>query len=211
MIEDRSDLIEKVYKWLLRDQTTDKFITEDMVETYIQFCEAEINRELKILDLEDTETYTLSTDNDYVALPSGYGGTLAFQFDVKPFNIAHFPTRRAMKEQFGDDIGRPRGYTLVGSKIYFNCTPDSDYPMTLDYYKRVTALTDSNTDNVILQNHPDLYLYGSIRQALLNINDQKRLTPIATVYSNILERIKEDDKAKRMPGGGKAQARRSFG
>jgi len=211
MIDNRSDLIEKVYKWLLRDQATDTFITADMLDTYIQLCEAEINRELKILELEDTETYTLSTSNNYVDLPSGYGGVLAFQYDSKPYDIQYFATRRAMKEHFGSDTGRPKGYTLIGSKIYFNCVPDGEYEMTLDFYKKVTALSASISENAMLLEHPDLYLYGSIRQALLNINDQVRLSPIATVYSNIIDRIKEADKAKRMPAGGRARGRGNIG
>lgn len=207
MIENRTDLIEKVYKWLIKDQTTESFMNSDMVETYIQFAEAEINRELKILDLEDTQSYTLSTSNDYVTLPNNYRGVISFEFDSKPYDISFFPSRRSMKDMYGDSVGRPKGYIILGDKIIFNCTPDSEYSMTLDYHSGVSALSDSN-DNNILAKFPDLYLYGAIRQAVLNLNDEKRLAQIGPVYANIIERIKEADKDARLPTGSQMRPKR---
>jgi hypothetical protein len=206
-----STLVDNVYKWLIRDQATDTFITADLVQTYIQLCEAEMNRELKIIDTESTQTYTLSTSNDYITLPTGYRGITAFEFTSRPYDIQYFPTRRAMKDAFASDTGRPKAYTIIGQKAIFNCTPDSAYTMTMDFYKNITALTATATTNTILTKFPDVYLYGSIRQALINLNDQRRLEAIAPVYQNILARILEDDKNGRLPVGAAMKPRNAIG
>lgn len=210
-ISAKSDLITKVYKWLIRDQTTETFITQELVETYIQFCEAELNRELKTVDLEQSQDVTLSTSVNYVTLPSDYRGISSFEFDSRPFDIEYFSSRREMKERFSSDAGRPKGYIIQGAKIIFNCIPDSAYEMTLDYYGEIDALDADSDTNTILQKHPDVYLYGTIRQALININNKNRLEAIAPLYQNILERIKEDDKSSRMPSGGKMVAKNVIG
>ena len=198
-ISAKSDLITKVYKWLIRDQTTETFITQELIETYIQFAEAEFNRELKIIDLEATEDVTLSTSDDFVTLPTGFRGVSSFEYDAKPFDIQYFSSRREMKERYSNESGRPEAYIIFGNKIIFNCIPDSAYEMTLDYYGAVDALDAESDTNIILQKHPDAYLYGTIRQALININNKNRLEAVAPVYNNIIERIKEDDKTARFP------------
>jgi len=213
MISNRDELIDSVYRWLMRDQTTDTFITADVMDTYIQLCESELNRELKIMDLEATEAITLSTSNDYITLPTGFRGVQSFEFTSKPFDIDFFQNRRAMKEAYSTDIGRPKGYTIFGDKFIFSCTPDSAYTMTLDYYKTLEALTEDDDTNIILDKFPDVYLYGTVRQALINLNNPDRLEAIATLYQNAISRILEDDKNARFPVGARLNAspRRQIG
>lgn len=210
-ITSKSELIAKVYKWLIRDQTTETFITPELIETYIQFAEAEINRELKILDLEATEDVTLSTSANSINLPATYRGISSFEFDTRPFDIQYFSSRREMKEQYSNEQGRPQAYIIFGGKIIFNCVPDSTYEMTLDYYGEVDALDGDSDTNVIMEKHPDIYLYGTIRQALININNKSRLEAIAPVYNNIMERIKEDDKTARFPSGARMKPKNMIG
>ena len=210
-ISKRSELITNVYKWLIRDETTESFITQETIHTYIQFAEAELNRELKVLDLEQTEDVTLSTSQNFVNLPADYRGIKSFEFDTRPFDIQYFSSRREMKEKFSNETGRPQAYIIFGGKIIFNCTPDSAYEMTLDYYGEIDALDGDDATNDILDKHPDVYLYGTIRQALININNKSRLEAIAPLYNNILERIKEDDKTARFPSGARMQPKNMIG
>lgn len=210
MITDRSTLIDGIYKWLIRDQATDQFVTPELVGTYVQLAEAELNRELKIQDLEDTEEYTTSTTENFVTLPDEFRGIVSFEFDTRPYDIQFYPSRRSMKDALGNDAGRPCGYIIIGNKIIFNCIPSEQYEMTLDFYKTIPPLTEESPDNEILRKHPDVYLYGGIRQALLNLNNNERLSPIASVYQNSVERIKEDDRHANIPAGTTMRAKRGI-
>lgn len=208
-ITTKGELVDKIYKWLIRDAATDTFVTIDMVQTYIQLTEAEFNRELKIVDM--IETVPLSAVDGSLVFPDDFRGIVALEFDSKPFDIEWFPSRREMKEKYPNNNGRPRGYIIQGKGIIFSNTPDQAYPMTLDYYKAYTPLTDDAPVNILLQKFPDAYLYGGIRQALLNLNIQDRLEPIATLYGNIIQRIKEDDKNLRFPVGAKMKPSTVYG
>lgn len=208
-ITNRGDLSDKIYKWLIRDGATDKFVTPDMIQTYIQLAESELNRELKIQDLIATVPLNISTVSS--PLPSDFRGVVALEFDSIPFDCEWFPTRREMKDKYYNSIGRPPGYIIQGGTIIFSNTPDISYPMTLDYYQALTPLTSDNDVNVILSKFPDAYLYGCVRQGLLNLNVADRIDAIATLYQNIIDRIKEDDKNQRFPVGGAMKPSRVMG
>lgn len=211
MITSKAKLIENVYKWLIRDQTTDNFINQDLVETYIQLAEAELSRELKIIECEDTAAFTLNTTDNFITLPDNFRGVLSLEFDSRPFDITWFPTRQAMKDKCAIDVGRPHGYFIFGNKIIFNCVPDSAYTMTMDYYKGVVALVAQGDTNVILTKFPDAYLYGSVRQAIINLNIKDRLQDVASLYSDAINRIKEADKDSRMPTGARGYVHNVMG
>lgn len=210
-ITTKATLVDNIYKWLIRDQTTDSFVNEQLVETYIQLTESEFNRELKIFDLISTEAITLGTVNNYRDLPDGFRGIISFEFDDRPYDLEFFATRRAMKERYASNLGRPAAYTIIGNRIYFNCIPDQAYTMTMDYYEAVEPLSDSVTSNIILEKYPDAYLYGGIRQALINLNIKERLEDVAVVYKDIIDRIKEDDKNGRIPVGSAMKPRQAMG
>lgn len=211
MITNKGQLVDKIYKWLIRDASTDKFVTPDMVETYIQLTEAEFSRELKIVDLIETASLNAVNTDGFISLPSDFRGIVSLEFNSRPFDIEWFATRRDMKEKYNDNSGRPRGYIIQGGKIIFSNTPDQSYSMTMDYYKSVPPLTEANPTNIILEKFPDAYLYGGIRQALLNLNIKDRLADNATIYKDIIDRIKEDDKNLRFPVGGVMKPATVFG
>ena len=49
--------------------------------------------------------------------------------------------------------------------LRFGPAPDTAYTGYLSYYKSFGALSDTNTTNYILNNHPGIYLYGSLYHA----------------------------------------------
>jgi hypothetical protein len=61
--------------------------------------------------------------------------------------------------------GQPSTYTILGDNFRFAPTPASSYTGTINYYKEFDPLSDSNTTNYILTNHPAIYLYGSLYHA----------------------------------------------
>lgn len=206
-ITKKSELSTMAYKWLLRDQTTETFMNADLMNTYISFAEAEFNRELKIQDLMDDAALVCSTTENFIALPANFSGIMTLEFDSRPYDIEFFPTRRAMKDKYGENLGRPAGYIIQSNKIIFNCVPDSAYEMTLDYYTKVTALVGDTDTNTILAAHPDAYLYGTIRQALINIGNSARLAEVTPIYSDIINRIRENDKNSRLPSNARMQVK----
>jgi hypothetical protein len=61
--------------------------------------------------------------------------------------------------------GQPSTYTILGDNFRFAPSPASSYTGNINYYKEFDPLSDSNTSNYILANHPAIYLYGSLYHA----------------------------------------------
>lgn len=50
----------------------------------------------------------------------------------------------------------------VTTQLEFDSTPDQAYTVEMQYIKKLSPLSDANPTNVILTDHPDVYLYGAL-------------------------------------------------
>ena len=106
-----------------------------------------------------------------------------------------------MKEiRGGSRTGRPRAYTIESDneveKFRFGPRPDISYTGKLSYYKSFTSLSESNTSNWILANHPGIYLYGSLYHAsnFLGGLDQSQVQNWLQMYGTSMTRCENNDK-----------------
>ncbi len=206
MIDSFANLKSEVSAYLLR-ATTDLVVTDARLNTYIQLCEAELNRELRVRELEEIADVTLVVGQNYASLPAGFRKVKDFIFNSAPFDLKYSQTYSEMVRAWSQSTGRPKEYTITGERIYFSHVPDFEYEMTLEHYKVIEALSDSNTSNVILENYPDIYLYGTLRQAYINLKDKANGEIVGTNYAGIIERVKVSDMESRMPANLKQKTR----
>lgn len=192
-------LKEAILRWLLRD-SSDLVVTDEQLTTYIVLCEAEINREMRVRELEDLEALATVEGQNYIDLPADFRQIISLEFNSRPFDIEYL-SRRMMKEKTVAQVGRPQAFTIIGNRIYFDRAPDAIYDMELIYFRSVVPLDDTNTTNSLITKYPDLYLNCSLKNALTQLLDKDRLEIIAPVYGTIVERIKEEDKNSRMMEG----------
>ena len=82
-------------------------------------------------------------------------------------------------------------------KFRFGPSPDISYTGKLSYYKAFNSLSDSNTTNWMLTNHPAVYLYGSLYHAA-NFLGGYRTKPSSSqwlqMYATALERCENNDR-----------------
>lgn len=192
-----TELSAAIYAWMLR-QNTDIVVTSGQIENYVGLCESELNRELRVRELEDTSAIVTVAAQEYVALPADFKKVGTLEFDSSPFDIQYM-TRRKLKELYGGQSGRPRAFTIYGTRIYFAPTPDAVYNLTLDYFKAIDPLTSGDTTNEIMTAYPDLYLYGALKHAFLNVKDLENASAVGQNYNAIIENIKKADLESRMP------------
>lgn len=210
MIHNYDSLKTAIYNWLLRE-VTDIVVTPDRVDNYISLCESELNRELKIRDLQEAQSLTALAGDDYVTLPNNYQSMCAIQFDTAPYDIKPMSSRADMNAHFTNDTSRPKAFFIFGDKIIFNCVCDGDYTLDLDYYKSIPAISSLNQTNNILTKYPDLYLYGALKQAHLHAKDNEKLTNVGTVYSNAIDRIIAADKVSKLTSGARIRPNNPIG
>lgn len=72
------------------------------------------------------------------------------------------------------ETGQPRYWARVGDQFQYFPAPDQAYTATLTYTRRVPALSESNPTNWLLTNHPDVYLFGALKEAGPFLLDSER-------------------------------------
>jgi len=147
---------------------------------------------------------SFSINAETVALPSGFlqvrdlfilsGGT--------KYALTYMTPPQMDQIKGSSTSGMPVAYTIIGDNFRFAPTPDTTYTGTLNYFKSFDPLSDSNTTNYILTNHPAIYLYGSLYHAanFLGGVEPARLQQWQGMYTTALERLERNDREDQFSG-----------
>lgn len=175
-------LVNTIKSWCNRDDWDDIQVTE-----FIAIAEARFNRVLRHPEMEEIVSATLTTGNndlpaDFLAMRSIY--TDSYELKAK--------TPNALIRDYGAASGQSVAYTLIGSsprKIRLGPQPASDTDVTLVYYKKIIGVNEENADNWLLNEHPDLYLYGCLLAAEAYLANDERLPIWKRAYDEALAEL----------------------
>ena len=141
---------------------------------FISLAESRINRNILFNEQEIETPLTATVGSRYIALPAGF---------IAPIELwnTYFLTRDKVQFVPVDTIpvdltsqNEPEYWTIDGSNIAFDV--DCDVAYTFDFrYRGTDNLSDSNTTNWLLTNHPDVYLYASLMEVAGYIRDMEQL------------------------------------
>ena len=96
--------------------------------------------------------------------------------------------------------GLPTEFTIT-SQIEFNRPCDDEYTVEFNYYAQPTGLSSSNTTNIILTNHPNIYIFGILWAINLKYSEEDRAT---FYYNSLITEIRganrKHDRSIRGPG-----------
>jgi hypothetical protein len=184
-----SELLTAVANWAVRSDLTDR------IPEFIALAEAKLNRELMCRQMEQRANASVDTATDepeYVTLPSdlqvirrvsvsGETGQPFLQY-LSPvqFNDMRYSL-------IGDTTGLPRYFTVIGQEMELLPVPDQDYELEIVYRKNIPALTEANTTNWLLTLAPDVYLYGTLREAAIYMQEDERAPLWAQGYASAVE------------------------
>ena len=187
-----SALKTSIANWLNRSD-----LTSEISGDFIVLTEKDFNSKLRIRKMITTDS-SFTIDAETVALPSGF-------LQVRDFYILNGGVKYALKyitpaqmDQIkgGSTTGQPSTFTILGDNFRFAPSPSDSYTGVLNYYKEFDPLSDSNTTNYILTNHPAIYLYGSLYHAanFLGGIDPQRLQQWQRMYETAMERLDRNDR-----------------
>ena len=191
-----SALKASVANWLNRTDLTDEIVD------FISLTEADFNSKLRIRKMISETTITIDAETE--DLPTGF-------LQIRDFFILSGSTKlplRYMTPSQMDSIkgtsttGTPEVYTILGDKLRFAPKPDSTFTATLNFYKKFDALSDSNTSNFILSDHPAIYLYGALYHAtnFLGGIDKMLVQKWQQMYGTAMERLERNDREDQFSG-----------
>ena len=157
---------------------------------FITLTESRMNRELRVREMvnTDTTTTTVAGTQSY-SLPSGFLEASAVIYQSNPYRTLRFMANGDFYRQYNvtQTSGLPTFFTIVGENILLGVAPDSAQTLQIDFYKTLTALSESNTTNTILTNYPELYLYGALAESSPFLMQDERLDTWARLYKEALK------------------------
>jgi len=174
-----------------------------VIPTFISLAESRINREVRHWRMENRAVATLN--NQYVALPPRWIAPIRLTltdsptYELEAVSQAQMLSRRS---QAADEAGRPQYYALTQGELEFFPTPNENYTLEMTYYEALNALSDSNADNWLLTNYPDVYLYGSLIHSAPYLSDDARAQIWAALYQSSIDALIRDDEQAKFGGTG---------
>ncbi len=198
-----------VANWLDRDDLTDR------IPEFIALAEARMNRALRVSMMVNVDETTLggadalvSGTRDY-SLPSGYLQMIDFHLRTSPIVTLSYITPENMNRMWaGSQSGKPQSYTLFSDnasgtpvkKVRLGPAPDSNYDYSVMFYKKIDALSASNTTEPMLTDNPDVYLYGALLEAEPFLMNDQRIQLWATALTEAVNQIQQEDNKDRHSG-----------
>ena len=167
-----ADLKAALANWLNRD---DLGTTE--IPQAIALAERRFQRTLFSPE-RDVETI-LAAAAEAVARPADLWAIRSVTIDADPRSVIEPVTLNVLRGRWpAAATGRPRHYAIRGETLVLGPAPDAEYDIALAYVRTIPALGEAQPTNWLIEDHPDLYLYGALHELHLLLADEAR----AAVY-----------------------------
>ena len=182
------------------------------MDMFIDNVEGELNRRVRTKEMIKRATAT--ADAQYLSLPTDWLEGINVEIasnNISPLFQQSVESLDVYRKSINNSTGQPVYYAFVDSTIELAPTPDSSYTLQLTYYSKVDALSDSNTSNFVLANHPDVYLYGALKHASIYLMEDDRVAMFSALFEKALEEIKMEQEKAEFGKGSLMQRRKTYG
>ena len=182
-----SELQTAISNWLDRPDLA------SIIPDFIALAEAKFNRRLRTMEMENRATTETIAGQTFYSLPDDALAITNIQLNTDPKTVLERYTKEQIDREYATGTGQPRVFTLNANQIELAPSPDSNYELEISYYEEIPALSDENTTNWLLDQAPDLYLYGAMMEAAPYIKDTNAMTVWTQKYEATLQRIMDMD------------------
>ena len=191
-----STLISAVKTYLNRSDISDAQIKE-----FISLAEASFNRVLRTRNQITRSTSDISTQ--FVSQPPDLLELYNIQLNSDPIVRLEQVSLSKMDElkSASSTTGKPRYFAITGADFEFYPAPDTTYEIEVIYYKTIAPLSDSNTDNFLLTNQVDIYLFGTLVQAEPWLMNDERIGVWGSFLGKAIEELRISDQRAQTESG----------
>jgi len=184
LVTSYDSLIENLQSY--NERTTTEYV--DQCPTFIALAEKTFSRLIR--SRETSFTTTLTTDSDgYVTLPSDFLRFRSFHSINGNLSQTLFPLAQGSIATINPiDTSLPPNYvSLSGNTL--RVQPSFEADLVMEYDRRFVDLGPSNQTNWIMDDHSDLYLFGSMAQAAVWLKDWNEAAVLRQQAAEILDQI----------------------
>lgn len=166
---------------------------DDQIPNFIQLAEARLSRELESREQEKRATATLTSGDEFIALPTDMREVRSVKLNTNPNVVLTYHSPTSLDSTYGSTgSGQPRGYSIVGKEMKLRPIPDSSYTMEIVYVGGLDSISDTVTPTAFSR-HPDLYLYGALSEAYAYLLDETRAAQYDQKFTRGIEEVKVDE------------------
>ena len=185
------------------------FINRDdltaVIPDFISLAEAQINRDVRHWKMEARSSGQQSGGDEYMQIPADWVESIRLHLTGSGTSAVNLISRDAMadkRERNDDTSGTVMYYTHADGQFQLYPTPSADTDFELLYIQKLDALSGSNSDNWLLLEAPDVYLYGSLIHSAPYLVEDERVAIWAQMYSASVARLNEASESARFSGSG---------
>lgn len=140
-----------------------------LIPVFIADAEERIYNDIRIQAME--ASYSQAIASGVVAIPAGF-----LEWKFLYVDSAHKLTRKSAEWIYTNyptraAEGTPVFFAREGGSLIFGPYPTDGLTVKGLYYKRLPALSDSNTTNWLIENAPDLLRYAALTEAAVHTRD----------------------------------------
>lgn len=192
MVTDYASLKTSIAAFLHRTDLT------DMIPEFIADAETRIYNDLRVRAMETA--YIATMTGGVVDLPAGFIEWQWLYLDASPKQKLERKDMEWITTRYPSATGKPLYFARNGDALAFAPLPDSDYDLIGSYYKRLDALSASNTSNWLTTDNPDLIRYAALCEAAPYALEDARVTLWESKYQAVKARIERTEKREQYSG-----------
>jgi len=180
-----SELRDAVARWLKRADAI------ALIPDFISLAEGRMQADLTTMRaLWQRSQATLDAGSTFIATPDDLMTPISVAL-VKSSEIKRLPILAATSVRNDTTTtGEPSCCAFVGEQIVFSPPTTSAQTVELIYQRRIPALSDSVASNWLIEQSPNLYLYGALIESVSFTRDTEALAMWSQQYEAALERLR---------------------
>jgi hypothetical protein len=175
-----------------------------VIPDFIALAEAQINRDIRHWKMEARSSGQQSSGDEYMQIPADWVETIRLHLTGTGTTVVNLVSRDSMADKRSaqeDTTGTPIMYTHADGQFQLYPTPSTDTDFELLYFQKIPSLS-SNSDNWLLLEAPDVYLYGALLHSAPYLAEDQRVAVWAQMYSASVQRLNEVSEDARFSGSG---------
>lgn len=148
---------------------------------------------LQLRSMEVVST-TLATGR-FIELPPNFESSRAIRIVLDGYGEIQYRTPEALSRK--PFTARPQFFSIIGNNIEFDCVPDSEYTIEMQYFKKAEPLTVTNQTNEILTAHSNIYLFGALYEVAVYEQDYQEQGVKSQRFFNAIKGANRTDRRGR--------------
>ncbi len=175
-----------------------------VIPDFVSLAEAQINRDIRHWKMEARSSGQQDPADEYMQIPADWVETIRLHLTGTGTSVVNLVSRDAMADKRAaqeNAAGTPRMYTHANGQFQLFPTPDATTNFELLYYQKIPSLI-TNTDNWLLLEAPDVYLYGALLHSAPYLAEDARVAVWAQLYSAAVQRLNQVSEDAMFSGSG---------